>query len=291
VEKSAWRFLLRRPQHQRRDAGRRVQFRLNNDLELSGVIELVSPSFYPLQAPTRLEELKPEAWTAAPTNAHMVAFGNLQFSGDQLLIEAWLSDVRNPQAAPVLAKRYRGDLTEDSARALAHQFADEIIERLSGGLPGIARSQIALVSDRSGSKEIWVMDYDGYNQRQVTRCGFLCLTPRWSPDNSKIAYTGYERGEVPRNMIQVYSLVLNRRIAFPAFPGTPTTPAWSPDGNEIAFSSSQSGDPEIYIAGSDGFRPRRSPTRAAWMFPPPSTAAPASRLLLSATAAARPRFI
>ncbi len=230
---------------------------LTNDLELSGVIELVSPSFYPLQAPTRLEELKPEAWTAAPTNAHMVAFGNLQFSGNQLVVEAWLSDVRNPQAAPVLAKRYRGDLTDDSARALAHQFADDIIERLSGGLPGIARSQIALVSDRSGSKEIWVMDYDGYNQRQVTRCGFLCLTPRWSPDSSKIAYTGYERGEVPRNMIQIYSLVLNRRIAFPAFPGTTTTPAWSPDGQEVAFSSSQSGDPEIYIASNDGSRPRR----------------------------------
>ncbi|HXE74235.1 MAG TPA: Tol-Pal system beta propeller repeat protein TolB [Candidatus Xenobia bacterium] len=230
---------------------------LLNDLELSGVIELVSPSFYPLQAPTRLDELKPEAWTASPTNAHMVAFGNLQYSGNQLVVEAWLSDVRNPQAAPVLAKRYRGELTEDSARALAHQFADEIIERLSGGLPGIARTQIAFVSDRSGSKEIWAMDYDGYNQRQLTRCGFLCLTPRWSPDSTKIAYTGYERGEVPRNMIQIYSLVLNRRVAFPAYPGTTTTPAWSPDGTEIAFSSSQSGDPEIYIASADGSRTRR----------------------------------
>ena len=39
---------------------------------------------------------------------------------------------------------------------------------LSGGLPGIAQTQIAYVSAKSGNKEIWVMDYDGANQHQVT---------------------------------------------------------------------------------------------------------------------------
>ena len=228
-----------------------------SDLEFSGIVELVSPSFYPLQAPSQLGEMNHAAWSGAPTNAQMVAFGNLQTLGQQLVAEAWLSDVRNPQAAPVIAKRYRGELTEESARALAHQFADDIIERLSGGLPGIARSKIAYVSDRGGGKEIWVMDYDGHNQRSISNCG-LCLTPRWSPDASKIAFTAYDtRTEVPRTNISIHSLVLNRRIAFATYPGTTTTPSWSPDGNEIAFSSSQTSDPEIYIASADGGRPRR----------------------------------
>jgi len=38
------------------------------------------------------------------------------------------------------------------------------------------------VSDRSGHKEIWAMDYDGSNQHQVTHVGSISLSPRISPD-------------------------------------------------------------------------------------------------------------
>jgi len=232
-----------------------------NDLEVSGIVELVSPSFLPLSIPTSPGDLQHETWAAAPTGAHMVAYGHLRFGEERLLVDAWLSDVRNPRAPPVITKRYRADLTEEEARQLAHQFADEIITRLSGGLPGIAQTKIAFVSQRSGNKEIWMMDYDGYNPRQVTRCGFICLTPRWSPDNTLIAYTAYEHGgseaSVPRTSIHLHSMVMGRRVAFPAFKGTTTTPAWSPDGSQLAFSSSSTGDQEIYVVGRDGTRLRR----------------------------------
>ncbi|HEX9764657.1 MAG TPA: hypothetical protein VGA39_05185, partial [Candidatus Acidoferrales bacterium] len=45
-----------------------------SDLEFSGIVELVSPSFYPLQAPSQLGEMNHAAWSGAPTNAQMVAF-------------------------------------------------------------------------------------------------------------------------------------------------------------------------------------------------------------------------
>lgn len=236
-------------------------FVLQRDLEWSGLVELVSPSFFPLGIPFRPVELKHEDWSAVPANADMVAYGSLRFADGQLMVDAWLSDVRNPRAPAVIAKRYRADLTQQQARGLAHQLADEIVERLSGGVPGIARSRVAFVSNRTGSKEIWVMDYDGYNEEQVTHCGFICLTPRWSPDNSQIAYTAYERtrasAEVPRTSIHIHSLVMNRRIAFPAIGGTTTTPAWAPNGTEMALSSSRTGDQEIYVGASDGTRLRR----------------------------------
>lgn len=234
---------------------------LQNDLDLSGIVEIVSPSFHPLKVPSRLEELDPAAWSASPTNAHMVAYGSLRLAEEQLVVNAWLSDVRNPEAPPAIAKRYRGDLTEEQARQLAHQFADDIVARLSGGISGIARTKIAYVSDRTGSKEIWTMDYDGYGQRQVTRMGFICLTPRWSPDNTQLAYTAYRKDAsnpgVPRTVIQLHSLVMNRQVAFRTYEGTTTTPSWSPDGTELAISSSQTGDQEIYVVRSDGSRPRR----------------------------------
>ena len=94
----------------------------------------------------------------------------------------------NQAAPPVVGRVYRGQTAEADTRRFAHQFADEIIARLSGGLAGIASTQIAFVSARSGNKEIWAMDYDGANQHQLTTMRSLALTPRWSPDASRIAF-------------------------------------------------------------------------------------------------------
>ena len=66
----------------------------------------------------------------------------------------------------------------EPTRAIAHRFANAIVERLGGGLPGIAESRIYFCkSARQGYKEIWVMDYDGGNQRPITQYGSLSLTP------------------------------------------------------------------------------------------------------------------
>ena len=75
----------------------------------------------------------------------------------------------NPSAPPVVVvgRVYQGMPPRRIRAKFAHQFADEIIARLSGGLPGIASTQIAFVSKRSGNKEIWAMDYDGANQHQA----------------------------------------------------------------------------------------------------------------------------
>ena len=121
----------------------------------------------------------------------MLAFGSFTVNGKQLEIQAWLNDVRNASLPPVIGKVYRGEATETQVRIFAHQFADEIIGKLSGGLPGIASTQIAFVSNRSGNKEIWAMDYDGENQHELTQLHTISLTPRWSPDASRIAFTCY----------------------------------------------------------------------------------------------------
>src|SRR5207245_6793035 len=100
---------------------------------------------------------------------------------------AWVHDVGNGGAPEVRVKRYRGEVSDAQLRRFAHQFADEIVMRLSGGVPGVASTQIAFVSSRSGSKEIWVMDYDGANQRQLTSLHSIALTPRWWRDGTRIA--------------------------------------------------------------------------------------------------------
>ncbi|MGD0955642.1 MAG: translocation protein TolB [Candidatus Acidiferrales bacterium] len=228
------------------------------DLDYSGILDLVSPSFYPTQVPSQPSELKAQDWAAAPANAYMVAYDNLTLDGSGLALAGFLSDVHNPTAPLVLQKIYRGPATDADARRIAHQFADDIVAVLSGGQPGIAETQIAYASARGGNKEIWVMDYDGANQHQVTHLNSISLTPRWSPDATRIAFTCYVpfRG-ITSAQICIYSLAANRLIAFPRYRGTSSSPAWSPDGSEIAFMSSLNGNPAIYVAQSDGARLHR----------------------------------
>src|SRR5437879_9665271 len=172
----------------------------------------------------------------------MVAFGTVGNKGDDIAMKGWMLDVKNTASPQVLGKQYREKATTENARLIAHRFANEIIFRLGGGIPGIAESKIAFVSARTGHKEIWMMDYDGAGQTQVTKLGSISLSPRLSPDGSRIAFTTFSRGGVD---LAMYSLEIGRVVTFPRFAGTNISPAWSADGTKLAFSSSMRGDPEI----------------------------------------------
>ena len=232
---------------------------VRDDLQFSGIVDLVSPSFYPLKAPTLPTELNNADWVTPQINANLVAFGNLTESPGEVVISGWAYDVRSTSTQAVVGKIYRGTPTDAQVRKFAHQFADEIITRLSGGAPGVASTQIAFVSTRTGTKEIWVMDYDGANQRPLTSLHTISLTPRWSPDASRIAFTCFEPGPtgVVSAQLCMYSIDAGKVLSFPRFRGTNTAPAWAPDGSQLMFSSSMAGNPELFIADVNGARPRR----------------------------------
>lgn len=220
-----------------------------NDLDVSGVVELVSKSFYPLQVPGQPTEVNNLAWNAPPPDAAMLAFGNLGVAGGKLTVQGWLYDVKNPQSPQVLGKQYSDAPSDAASRMMAHKFADEIIFRLGGGITGIAETQIYFVSDRTGHKEIWAMDYDGSNQHQITHLGSISLSPRISPDGSRVAFSSLTKSGWE---IMMYSLELSRAVSFPHMGGTNLSPAWSGDGSKLAFSSSRGGAPEIYVSDVSG---------------------------------------
>jgi TolB protein len=231
---------------------------VRDDLQFSGILELVSPSFYPVPPPSIPSELKFPSWTDPPVSAHLVAFGNLSETASEAAIEAWLYDVRNAAAPPVIGKVYRGAPTDAEVRKLAHLFADEIISRLSGGVPGVGSTHIAFISSRTGSKEVWVMDYDGANQHALTSLHSIALTPRWSPDSSRIAFTCFAPAfGVVSAQICMYSLDSGRPVSFARFRGTNSAPTWSPDGSQLMFSSSMQGNPEIFQSDINGNRAKR----------------------------------
>ena len=221
------------------------------DLGNAGIFDLVSKSMAPQAMPGSPQEFVPGQWSAAPSNAAMVAFGALSADNGHLVVYGWLFDTSNATNPQVLGKQYNEAANPDMARTVAHEFADAIIARLGGGTNGIAETRIYFVSTRSGSKEIWVMDYDGQNQRQLTHLGSISLSPRISPDNSRISFSSLSRDGWA---IRMYSLDLNRMVSFPggSAGGSNLSPAWSSDGSKVAFSSSRSGDSEIWVADASG---------------------------------------
>ncbi len=229
---------------------------LFNDLNNAGIFEMVSKSLAPQTMPGSPQEMVLSQWSASPADAAMVAFGGFAVNNGRLVVSGWLDDARNTANPQVLNQQYDETANEDMARTIAHRFADAIIYRLGGGINGICETKIYFVSSRTGAKEIWVMDYDGSNQRQITHLGTISLSPRVSPDNSRIAFASLERQGWA---IRMYSLDLGRLVSFPGggVSGSNQSPAWSSDGTKIAFSSARSGHPEIWVAGADGGSPHQ----------------------------------
>ena len=231
---------------------------VRDDLAFSGVLELASPSFYPAKAPSQPGELQMLDWSQGPVNANFLAFGNLSETPSEVAIFAWMYDVRSTSSESIVGKVYRGAPTDAQVRKFAHQFADEIIGKLSGGLPSIASTQIAFIRGGVGAKELWVMDYDGANARQLTSLHTVSLTPRWSPDASRIAFTCFApaSGTISAQ-ICMYSFDAGKLVSFARFRGTNTSPTWSPDGSQVMFSSSMQGNPALYVTDASGNRPKR----------------------------------
>jgi TolB protein len=230
---------------------------LFHDIDSAGLFDLVSKSFIPSRQPGTVAELNLPDWTNPPVSADILAFGNIQMEAGQLTVEARLYDLKNANAPSIIGRRYRGEPNELNARSMAHQFADEIVLRLSGGTRGIASTRIAFAhrpGRGSGNKEIYICDYDGYNPHPMRVFNSISLTPRWSPDNTRIAFTTYRQGNPD---IDVFSLDTNSLLSFAHYRGLTTTPAWSPDGEKIAFCSSMSGYPEIYVGDSHGLNLKR----------------------------------
>ena len=176
---------------------------------------------------------------------------NVWTEGEDYVVEARLLD---QTGAPQLKKRYRG--TEAALGRTAHMLANELM-KLFNNRPGVFLSQIAFASNRTGNWEIWLMDWDGSNQRQITRHGVLSILPSWSPDNERMVYTSFMGGTS-----EMY--VINRRgggrIKVNSGLSLNTSATFSPVSNDIAFVGSVRGNPDIYLIKDNGTNLRRLTT-------------------------------
>ncbi len=109
--------------------------------------------------------------------------------------------------------------------------------------------RLAFASTRDGDYEIFVVDADGANVRQLTNNSALDYAPTWSPDGTQIAYTSTSDGDAEIKIMNADGSDI-RQITNNACKDA--DPAWSPDGQWIAYESNCTGSFNIVIIHPDG---------------------------------------
>lgn len=231
---------------------------ITNDLTVSAYFQFINSNAF-------LENTAKTALTPAPGTPNGFKFQSWSTIGADFLIRAAYSVVGNeltletytyhvPKASLVFGKKYKGPVK--SLRKMAHTFSNDVLKALSGE-NGPFLSRIAVSSDRAGKgiKEIFIMDWDGANIEQVSSHKSISISPAWSPDGKKVAYTSYvkRKGAKFRNAdMLLLDLDTGKRSLVSYRNGINSGAAFSADGRHIYLTISQGTNPDIYKMNLDG---------------------------------------
>jgi len=131
--------------------------------------------------------------------------------------------------------------TDPSYRLELHRVADEIA-RWASGTTGLAATRLLLVSNG----RVYRIDSDGEVAAPLTPEGATALSPVWSPDGQRIAYTRLEGG---RGGVIVQSLATGATmVPAGAQSALNITPAFAPDGRLLAFAHSDETGTDIFTS-------------------------------------------
>ena len=211
------------------------------DLARSGVFQPKAPGDM-LEKPTDAAQVNFKNWRVLKVDN--VVVGQVRRTGGRLSVRFQLLDVLR---ARTLAG-YDIDVPDPRRlRPVAHQIADLIYEKLTG-VPGYFNSQIAYVAATGSLKnrlfQIVIADADGANPVTVATSREPLMSPAWSPDRTRLAYVGFERG---RSAIYVHALASGELKRFVQEKGINGAPSWSPDGRQLAVTLSFERNPDIYV--------------------------------------------
>ena len=158
---------------------------------------------------------------------------------DSSIVKITLKDLEAD--ATLLSRHYRRKAS--GWRALAHRVSDDIVRQLTGR-SGIASTKIAFSNNRSGDKELFIVDYDGENARQITRNKSINLFPRWRPGGKALAFTSYKDGNPD---IFLYDLSRGKITPLMDRQGLNIPGGFSHDGTKLAATVSRGKNPNIFV--------------------------------------------
>ncbi len=240
------------------EAGQTLYKTVFNDLSVSGYFNFIKQEAF-LEDPNKVG-LKPapgeengfdfKKWKTIGTE--FLIRGGYRVTGSKLSFEVYVYHV--PQAKLIFGRTYEGTL--ESARKVAHTFANDLLKNLTGQ-PGMFLTKIVLSAnrDKKDQKEIFIMDWDGENIQKMTTHQSISVSPAWSANANKIAYTSfaYHKNAKMRNAdLFTYDLKTGQRFLVSYRKGINSGAAFSPDDKYLYLTISQGGHPDIYRMTLDG---------------------------------------
>lgn len=229
---------------------------LLNNLEVSGLFQIAAPSSIPTEIARLPLDAKP---------GEGLALGPLRTAGIEFLARTFLSiqkndlvlDVRVFQISSgdlVLGQRYRG--SRDASRRMIHTMCNDLLKALTGQT-GMFLSRITFASNRNAgkSREIWVSDWDGENAVRITNHRSIALSPAWSPDGNRVAYTAFvqrARSRIRNADLFIFDLSTGKRTPFSYRVGMNSGAAFLPGNQGLLLTLTRDDNPDIYHLDKDG---------------------------------------
>ncbi|NOT94514.1 TolB family protein [Ferruginibacter sp.] len=130
-------------------------------------------------------------------------------------------------------------------------------------------------SDKSGAREIYIVENYGNNKYQITFNGLEKSSPKSSPDGSKIVFVSkLNTGTINHSEIFIMNIDGSNIIQLTNYsisgtiPKVTGTPVFSPDGQKIIYTSNESGSNQIYIMKVDGAEKQKITSTTMKIFNP-----------------------
>jgi len=224
---------------------RKVSEILRKDLALTGLFDLIPEDQFPNSEGSRATnpaKIQFQPWSLIGVQA--LVNGSYERGKDGIHVEMHLYDPFLGQH--IVARSYNSKGNEYSV--VAHNFADEIVKQLTGE-PGVFSTKIAYVQLGKKTKEIGVMDMDGLNPHQITKDKTIDLSPAFSPDGGRIAYSTFSRNDSTEIAVVGSGGGAPKRLT--ANGGVNVSPSWTP-GGQLSVAHSDTGDMDIFLMNMSG---------------------------------------
>lgn len=242
---------------------------LRSDLRFTNLFDFVDRSRYAtIDTKAKLYQMDYDEW--ALTEATFALKLGYRVQGQKLEIEATLYDILGK--SKVFATKY--EYNRNEYWNVVHAVTEDVLKSLTGE-KGLFKSKILMVCQGPKykgklTKEIFAVDPDGRNFKQITTDKKLTLSPAWSHDGKHITYTQYTKRPVRRTkslastsqakgpnimilpVLMKHDLQTGRRSIISERKGMNSGASFSPTGDKLALTLSFSGRPEIYLLPPDG---------------------------------------
>jgi TolB protein len=269
---------------------------LRSDLNYAGVFLVTDPLLYPSASSDLSAPEAADRWLG--TGAEDLVDTRADVTGDLVSIEARVWDLKSRKL--ILGRRYSGgvsyveriahtlanDLVKDftgkdglflstillvsdrdgAKEIYAMDFDGQNVRRLTSQRslaisPDARAGKVVFTSYVHRFPQIWTMNADGSDQKELTTGLELNASPALSPDGTQIAFAGSTKGNADLYVINVNGSGLRRLTKTYALEASPD---WSPTGRQILYTSDQSGTPQLWMMEAEGTGAHRLTYAGNW---------------------------